>query len=162
MSTAPDIRIELKSDPNYLAGARDLVSAVARRLGFSDEASGQIALALDEALANVIRHGYDKRTDAPIWISLWPVRTTPEGGIRIVIEDEARQVDPDKIKGRDLEEVRPGGLGVHIIREVMDEVTYEKREHKGMRLTMVKRVPAAEPAPKGAAPGPAAGGGAQS
>ena len=34
----------------------------------------------------------------------------------------------------------PGGLGVHIIREVMDEVTWERREPKGMRLTMIKRI----------------------
>jgi hypothetical protein len=59
-------------------------------------------------------------------------------GLRIVIEDLGRQTDPGAIKGRDLDDVRPGGLGVHIIREVMDEVVYEKRPGGGMRLTLVK------------------------
>jgi anti-sigma regulatory factor (Ser/Thr protein kinase) len=59
-------------------------------------------------------------------------------GIRIVIEDEAKHIDPDHIKGRDLDEIRPGGLGVHIIREIMDEVVYEQRRPIGMRLTLVK------------------------
>ncbi|MBC7772231.1 MAG: ATP-binding protein [Pyrinomonadaceae bacterium] len=148
----PEIRIELRSNPLYLSGAREMVAAVARRLGFTDEACGQIALAVDEALCNVIRHGYDRASDKPIWISLWPVGSlaacegpacpiTPEANIealRIVIDDEARQVDPSVIKSRNLEDVRPGGLGVHIIKAVMDEVSYEKRPTIGMRLTMTK------------------------
>jgi hypothetical protein len=50
-------------------------------------------------------------------------------------------VDPTTIKSRDLDEIRPGGLGVHIITEVMDEVRWEKRTDGpiGMRLTMMKK-----------------------
>ncbi|MBX3378353.1 MAG: ATP-binding protein [Phycisphaeraceae bacterium] len=139
---APDLTLQMVSDPVYLSGAREMVSAVSRRLGFSEEACGQIALAVDEALCNVIRHGYDKRRDGPIWLSVWPEYgdngQSGVKGIRIVVEDEARQVDPSQIKSRNLDEIRPGGLGVHIIREVMDEVTFEKRDRVGMRLTLVK------------------------
>jgi anti-sigma regulatory factor (Ser/Thr protein kinase) len=143
MTKPPDIRLQLVSDPIYLSGAREMLSAVARRLGFTDEGCGQIALAVDEALCNIIRHGYDKRRDGPIWVSVWPTASgNGDAGMTIVIEDEARQVEPERIKGRDLDEVRPGGLGVHIIREVMDEVRFEKRERAGMRLTLVKRRPA--------------------
>ena len=95
-----------------------------------------MALAVDEALCNVIRHGYDSAQDRPIWVRLWP---EGERGLRIVIEDEAKQVDPATIRSRDLEEIRPGGLGVHIMHEIMDEVTFEKRDSVGMRLTLVKR-----------------------
>lgn len=156
--TEPQIRLEVMSNPLYLSGAREMVAAVARRLGFSDEACGQIALAVDEAICNVIRHGYDRAPDKPIWISLFPVGgPAPQSGapsngapdacqldhsadaLRIVIEDEARQVDPATIKSRNLEDVRPGGLGVHIIRSIMDEVTYERRAPSGMRLTMLKK-----------------------
>jgi len=136
----PHISVEMLSNPVYLSGARQLVSSVAQRLGFDEMACSQIALAVDEALCNVIRHGYDRAVDRPIWLSLWPVEEG-KGGLRIVIEDEAKQVDLDAIKSRKLEDVRPGGLGVHIIREVMDEVKYERREGAGMRLTLVKRVP---------------------
>ncbi len=132
------VRIELRSDPIYLAGARQLVAAVAQRLGFDDAACSQIALAVDEALCNVIRHGYEQQRDQPIWISLRPEQPDPPMGLRVVIEDEGRQVEPGQIRGRDLEDIRPGGLGVHIIREVMDEVAYEKRDGRGMRLTLVK------------------------
>jgi anti-sigma regulatory factor (Ser/Thr protein kinase) len=150
----PHIRVELLSDPTYLSGARELVSSVSRRLGFNEEGCGQIALAVDEALCNIIRHGYDRRKDGVIWISIWPLssgaldasaaaRQALAGpGIAIVLEDEARQVDPSVIKSRDLDEIRPGGLGVHIIKQVMDEAIYQKRESVGMRLTLLKRVPA--------------------
>ncbi len=134
----PVIEIRLLSDPTYLAGARELVLGLSRRLGFRQDESGRIALAVDEALANVINHGYARALDRPIWMSIWI--QTPEGapGLRITIEDEARQIDPDSICGRDLDDVKPGGLGVHIIREVMDKVVYECRETVGMRLTMIK------------------------
>lgn len=138
------VTVELLSQPRYLGGARELVAAVAKRFGFDDTECGRIALAVDEALCNIIRHGYARRTDGRIWISVWPLRDEngDAGGIRIVIEDEAEQVDPAGIKGRELEDVRPGGLGVFIMREVMDSVEFRRREGKerGMRLVMVKAV----------------------
>ena len=139
MNDSPHIRIELISDPRYLCGVREMVSAVAERLGFSEEECGQIKLAVDEALCNVVCHGYGKRTDRPIWLSLSPVYNGSQvEQLKIVIEDEARQVDPESIQGRNLDDIRPGGLGVHIIREIMDEVRFEKRDPIGMRLTLVK------------------------
>lgn len=137
------------SNPLYLSGTREMVAGVARRMGFSEEVCSQMALAVDEALCNVIRHGYGRAADKPIWVSVYPI---PEAGatgpwgdgclpeaIRIVIEDEAKQVDLSAIKSRDLDEIRPGGLGVHIIQTVMDSAKYEHRPGKGMRLTMVKK-----------------------
>jgi len=154
MSTQTDVRLQLPSNPLFLSGAREMVYQFASRSGFSDEACGQLALAVDEALCNVIRHGYGKAPDRPIWLSLAFVggvatpetqHQNPTQALQIVIEDEAKQVDPSTIKSRDLDEIRPGGLGVHIITEVMDEVRWEKRPNSdvGMRLTMIKkRMPA--------------------
>ena len=63
----------------------------------------------------------------------------------IRIDDRGKQTEPERIRSRELSEIRPGGLGVHIIKEVMDSVRYEKRSGGGMRLTMVKSVwPSAE------------------
>jgi anti-sigma regulatory factor (Ser/Thr protein kinase) len=119
---------------------RELVNRLARSVGFAESQSSQVALAVDEALANVIRHGYEGRSNARIWVKLWMLSPTSDGpGLRVVVEDLARQVDPALIKSRDLDDIRPGGLGVHIIREVMDSVVYEKRDPLGMRLIMEKR-----------------------
>lgn len=143
--TDAHIVIEMYSQPRYLSGARDLVAAVAKRLGFTDHDCGQVALAVDEALCNVIRHGYDRREDGRIWLSIWPASKNGEEtatGMRVLIEDEAEQVDPEQIQPRDLDEIRPGGLGVYIIREVMDTARFERRpDHPvGMRLDMTKWV----------------------
>ncbi|MBX3322314.1 MAG: ATP-binding protein [Phycisphaeraceae bacterium] len=143
MNEHPHIRVELLSNPAYLSGARELIASVCKRLGFDDLTCSKVALAVDEALCNVIRHGYKYAENRPIWISLWPLldeHARPEG-ILLTIEDEADQVDPSCMKGRSLEDIKPGGLGVHIIRDVMDQVCYEKRESRGMRLVMSKRVP---------------------
>ncbi|MCU0688384.1 MAG: ATP-binding protein [Phycisphaerales bacterium] len=164
----PHARLEIVSNPLLNSGAREMVGSMARRMGFSEEAAHQISLAIDEALCNVEHHGYDRRDDRPIWINIFAigglqrraaestnVDASPTIGMRIVIEDEARQVDPATIKSRPLEQIRPGGLGVHIIREVMDDVRYERRERVGMRLTMVKYKPGLGPTknPAGELPG---------
>jgi anti-sigma regulatory factor (Ser/Thr protein kinase) len=140
----PHLRLELLSQPRLLAAARALVSNFAQRLGFNEIQCGQISLAVDEAICNIINHGYDKREDGRIWLSAWGNepsehnRETDHAMIRIMLEDEARQVDPATIRSRDLSDIRPGGLGVHLIRETMDSVLYEKRSEGGMRLTMTK------------------------
>ncbi|MEO1128425.1 MAG: ATP-binding protein [Planctomycetota bacterium] len=140
----PHVTIELLSQPRYLSGARDLVAAVSKRFGFNDSDCGRISLAVDEALCNVIRHGYDRSPDGRIWVRVWPIEEGGEkpAGICVVIDDEAAQVDPTIIKGRDLDDVRPGGLGVYIMREVMTSVHFERRsgQDMGMRLVMTKLI----------------------
>ncbi|UCD76807.1 MAG: ATP-binding protein [Phycisphaerales bacterium] len=133
----PDVRLEMFSQPKLLSGARAMISNIAQRLGFNEIECGQISLAVDEALCNIINHGYSKREDGRIWLSVWALSTCPPH-IRVVIEDLAQQVDVSEIEPRDLDVIRPGGLGVHLMRQIMDEVCYEKRPAGGMRLTMSK------------------------
>lgn len=141
MSDQPELCLELRSNPCYLCGTREMVAQVAKRVGFPDAQCAQWASVVDEAVANVINHGYNRRSDGLIWLRIYPLADNEEGpGMRVIIEDEARQVDPDSIKGRDLDDIRPGGLGLHIIREYMDSVVYQQRERTGMRLTLTKRV----------------------
>lgn len=132
-----DIELRLLSQPRYLCVARAAVAAAVEKIGFSEDESGRIVLAVDEALTNIIRHGYQNRSDGPIRLCLQPSDTRPPA-CRIVIEDKARQVDPESIRGRELADVRPGGLGVYCIRQIMDEVSYARRPGGGMRLVMTK------------------------
>ena len=143
-SGTAEVELRILSQPRYLAGARDMIDAVARRLGFDELNAGQIALAVDEALANVIRHGYDKRLDGVIWLRVWPIEGGEgqggRAGLVMTVEDEAKQVDPSAIKSRELTDVRPGGLGVYLISQIMDASRWERREDCGMRLIMTKYV----------------------
>jgi serine/threonine-protein kinase RsbW len=138
LSAEPDMKLEMFSQPRLLAAARSMVGNLAQRLGFSEIQCGQVSLAIDEALCNIINHGYERRPDGRIWISLWDMKTSPPG-LKVVIEDRAKEVDPATIRHRDLDDIRPGGLGVYIIREIMDEVVYEQRDGGGMRLTLTKQ-----------------------
>jgi serine/threonine-protein kinase RsbW len=141
------ISIRVLSEPRYLSTVRAAVSEAATRAGFPEETVGKIALAIDEAMTNVIRHGYKGRKDQPIWLKITPVHEGDHAGLEFVIEDACPETDLSKIKGRPLEEVRPGGLGVHIITGVMDQVEYAHRaDGGGLRLKMVKWLNAATPA----------------
>lgn len=136
---APDLALEMWSQPRLLSAARAMISQISLRLGFSETESGRVSLAVDEALCNIINHGYEKRADGRIWLRIWATESGGHPMLRLVLEDRAKTVDPEQIRSRDLDDVRPGGLGVHIIREIMDEVRYEARDGGGMRLTMTKR-----------------------
>ncbi|MGI9014448.1 MAG: ATP-binding protein [Phycisphaerales bacterium] len=135
---APPLSFEMVSQPRYLSAVRAMIHSVAQRLGFNEAGANQISLAVDEALCNVINHGYQRREDGRIRVSVWPIDNI--AGVRIVIDDDAPQVDLATIHSRDLDDVRPGGLGVHIIREVMDEVIYTHRPEGGMRLELIKHI----------------------
>ena len=135
----PELHLEFFSRPGYLAVIRRMVEGLCGRMGYTPDESSQICLAIDEALCNVIRHGYDSRSDGRIRLSIH--EREHDGRLEFVIEDDAPQVDLDTIRSRELEDVRPGGLGVHLINEIMDDVTYEHRDGGGMRLRMHKRLP---------------------
>ncbi len=61
-----------------------------------------------------------------------------KAALEITIRDFGKQVDPKSIEGRDLDEVEPGGVGVHIMQSIMDETEFKQAEDCGMRLRMIK------------------------
>jgi serine/threonine-protein kinase RsbW len=83
-------------------------------------------------------------------VILRPILAMSRKGLEIIILDRGKSIDPTAICGRDLSDIRPGGLGVHIIRSVMDKVQYRQRLGGGMLLRMVKYGSAA---PAGTPPG---------
>lgn len=137
----PLLELTLQSVRAALPGIRDRVRALTKAERFGVEACGQIVLAVDEALANVIQHGYEGVSDQPIDVRferLERLEHNGRRGLRVTIRDYGRQVDPATIRSRDLSDIRPGGLGVHIMRSVMDEVIYARPADCGMLLTMTK------------------------
>ena len=99
---------------------RRAVSETSTACGFSQEQCQDLVLAVDEACQNVVRHAYGETSEGDMGIDI-----RSEGGSFVVlIRDYAPSVDVAKIKPRALDDVRPGGLGVHFIREVMDVVEH--------------------------------------
>ncbi len=141
------LRLEFKSRPDRLKLVRAMVGETARACGSGENDVRDIIIAVDEACQNVIRHAYgdDPGGDIILEVVRYP------GGIEFLLKDFAETVDPTKIKPRDLDDIRPGGLGVHFMREVMDEVEFlplprEDKEAKdkefvgGNLLRMLKRL----------------------
>jgi anti-sigma regulatory factor (Ser/Thr protein kinase) len=140
MNLPPDKSIQLRilSAPAYLPVVRAATERICELIGFDPDSRGGIILSLDEALTNIIRHAYQGADDQPIEIQLTPFARADSKGLRISLRDYGRVADPSEIKSRDLEDVRPGGLGVHIMNECMDKVEYHPAEGGGTLLTMVK------------------------
>lgn len=139
MDAADTARMRIRSDPAELASVRRRVRLTCAAVGFDEGETARIILAVDEALANVICHGYGGPCGEPIDIRIEQVCSGADAAIRVVIRDFGKQIDPAEVAGRQLDDVRPGGLGVHIMRTVMDEVSYAPVDDGGMRLTMLKK-----------------------
>ena len=149
MTDKSHLVIRMISQPMYVGVVRAAIQTMAHKLGMSNEQSGHVILAVDEALTNVIRHGYHGSEDRPIWIKINRIDSNGCAGLEIVIEDESKGVDISQIKGRPLDEIRPGGLGVHIIKQMMDDVVYSQRtDGEGLRLRMCKYIQQDQPQAK--------------
>lgn len=133
------LELEVTSDPQRLPQLREDVRRWVLAQGWTERQAGELVLALDEAVTNVIRHGYGGRPQQRILVTAEVIRDAQEGeGVELCIRDYGRQVDPKQICGRDLEDVRPGGLGVHIIHAMTSTCEYQRAEGGGMRLIMRK------------------------
>jgi serine/threonine-protein kinase RsbW len=123
----------------FLDEIREFVGEIARQGGFSDKDVYNIQLATDEAASNMIEHSYENIPDGVIDLSCGI-----EGDqIRIVLIDYGEPFDPSAIPlpdlKADLSDRKIGGLGIFLMRKLMDEVHYEPKPDKSNVLTMIKR-----------------------
>ena len=139
MSSRDVLDLDVTSDVAELPGVRDAVRAWSTALGWSEGPTADIVLAVDEALSNIIRHGYGGEPGHKIELTARVLHDPSQGeGIEVRVRDYGKQVPLETICGRDLNDIRPGGLGVHIIRSVMSSVEYSHAKGGGMQLVMRK------------------------
>ena len=105
------------ANANRLYLMRVLVRRVAEDLGCSSELGEKLVIAINEACINVIQHAYKGDESGEIVLEIH----NNESQILFRIKDFAEPIDLDNIKPREYDDLRPGGLGVHFIREIMDE-----------------------------------------
>jgi anti-sigma regulatory factor (Ser/Thr protein kinase) len=115
------MKFAMPSDPRYLPVVRGAIGPMAAAIGWDETECRAITLALDEALANVIRHAYHNRPDGLIELEC---RESADG-LEITMMDNGDAPDRSKICAREIGCDQPGGLGTHIIKKVMDSVSYE-------------------------------------
>ena len=113
-----ELRTEARAD--RLRMLRAVAQAAMAMLGADRESSDCVVLAVNEACMNVIQHAYGAGRSGEIVLEILNNRDQ----VKLRVRDFAAPVDPAAIRPRDLDDVRPGGLGVHLIREVMDEANF--------------------------------------
>lgn len=133
-------KITFTADFDNLDEIREFVGEEARQVGFSDKEIYSIQLAADEASTNIIEYAYAGVEDGKIDIDC----SAADGGLKIVMRDRGKPFDPSSVPEpnvkADLSERKIGGLGIYLMRKLMDEVSYESSTGGGNVLTMVKRV----------------------
>ncbi len=117
-------RLTVKSKTENLADIREFISSSANEFGFSKEAIENIILAVDEACTNIIKHAYKSFPDGEIKIKL----KYSNRKLTIEILDFGASFDPERVPEPDLQKYynqhRVGGLGMYLMRTLMDDVKY--------------------------------------
>jgi anti-sigma regulatory factor (Ser/Thr protein kinase) len=109
------------SDSRLLGPVRHLVKEKARSMKFAEKEVGRIELAVTEAIANIIKHTYKSETNHKIQIGIG----VNGSELQIHLRDWGPKQDPSHFISRPLDEIRPGGLGVHYMKEIMDVVEFD-------------------------------------
>jgi serine/threonine-protein kinase RsbW len=143
-SGCPDgllLKLELRSDPRLLCAVRGALERLTELFHCSAEDTRAVTRAVDEALTNIMRHAYLGKLDQPIEVVLScvprPDSTGPGEGLEILLCDHGPPVDPEKFQGRRLDDIKPGGLGLHLIHQSMDSFEY-RREGEANLFRLVK------------------------
>lgn len=128
--------ITIPSHPKYLSVVRAVTTRMGELSGMTDTATENITLAVDEACSNVIKYAYNGNTAKKIMVRFITTRESFE----VVIEDNGIKAKPEAIEGRNLNDVRPGGLGMHLIRRAFDIFAFDQTKKTGNRLRLVRHV----------------------
>ncbi|MBA3609133.1 MAG: ATP-binding protein [Verrucomicrobiota bacterium] len=128
-------QIEFCSHTGNLALMRNCVRRFLEKFPFSERQRTLMVLGVDEACTNIIRHAYHLRDDQLISLSL-------EGKndcVCLRLRDYGKQTEPAAMKSRPADLIRPGGLGLHLIRNAFDQVDYVLRS-RGTELVLTKNL----------------------
>jgi len=129
--------LTVQAEAKRLKEVRYIVLTTALGCGCSHSVAMDVVLASDEACQNIIRHAYGGSGEGEIVVEIY----RQADDLVVLLRDFAPPVDTTKVKPRDLDDLRPGGLGTHFIREVLDVVEFlPPPSGKGNLLKLVKRI----------------------
>lgn len=119
---------------------RTLVAQAAQKAGLSDKAVYAVQLAVDEACTNIIDHAYGGESEEQIEITC----EVTKDNLKISMRDKGRPFDMDSVSSPDLNlplsERQVGGLGIHLIRNLMDGINYKSTRETGNTLILTKNL----------------------
>jgi sigma-B regulation protein RsbU (phosphoserine phosphatase) len=129
--------IRFSAKPERLCLVRALVKRAAEVCGCNESLSEKLVIAVNEACMNIIQHAYKEDERGEIIMQIH----NNDSQMLFRILDFAKPVDLSSVESRDLRDVRPGGLGVHFIREIMDDYRMGHLDKgRGNYLEMKKKI----------------------
>src|SRR6202040_1145189 len=128
-------KVEFSSHTGNLAPMRKFVRRFLDGYPFSEREPIVMVLGVGEARTNIIRHAYHLRDDQLISLSLEGLRNC----IRMRLRDYGKQPATHDMRGRSHDLIKPGGLGLHLIRHAFDKVDYIVKA-RGTELVMTKNL----------------------
>jgi anti-sigma regulatory factor (Ser/Thr protein kinase) len=128
-------KLEFSSHTANLALMREFVRKFLDGYNFSEKERLLMVLGVDEACTNIIRYAYGLRDDQPITLALEALR----GCVRMRLRDYGLQAPVDQMKGRTDDQLKPGGLGLHLMRAAFDKVDYILKP-RGTELVLTKNL----------------------
>lgn len=130
------IHLNIKSHPKNLARIRKEILSAASVTHLSEEIIASIILAVDETCSNIIRHSYKNNPDCQINLT---IELTKES-LCITIKDNGTAFDICSAQPRDVTDIKPGGLGIYIIKQVMDDVEYCRTSDGYNQIKLIKKL----------------------
>jgi serine/threonine-protein kinase RsbW len=131
---------KLKSNLSELDSLCQNLEDIGKKIGLSKKLIFEINLALDELFTNIISYGFKDEGEHIIKVTLSPQNEE----LCLCIEDDGIPFNPTDFETTDVacsvENCKIGGLGIHIIRKLMDEICYQRCDDKNI-LTMKKKLP---------------------
>ncbi|HSF19239.1 MAG TPA: ATP-binding protein [Vicinamibacteria bacterium] len=132
--------LTVPSSTENLVLIREFVTTVGQQAGLEEADVGRLELAVDEACANVMEHAYGHDDTQEVVVRA----TFDHETLHIVVEDTGLGFDPGSVPEERLEHLiasrKSGGLGMRLIKSVMDEVRYEFVPGHKNELHMLKRI----------------------
>jgi anti-sigma regulatory factor (Ser/Thr protein kinase) len=128
-------KVEFSSHTSNLALLRKCVRDFLKGYPFSEKERMMMVLGVDEACTNVIRYAYRLRDDRLISLRMEGLRKC----VRVRVRDYGEKVIPHEMKGRSHDLIKPGGLGLQLIRYAFDQVDYIQKP-RGTELVLTKNL----------------------
>ena len=132
-------KLVIKNDISEISKLATFIGELSEELDFTPELNFNLNLVLEEAISNVILYAYGKEEQKEISL----VAYLSDNNLVFVLTDSGMEFDPTKVPDADVtlsaEELEIGGLGIYLIRQIMNTVEYQRIDGKNV-LTMRKEL----------------------
>ena len=132
------VKFRVPAEYKYLAQISKFVGQAAKEADLDKASIYAVQLAVDEACSNIMEHAYSGKGKGEILCSCEII----DNGLKVTLHDHGKPINPNEVPVFDsqtpLNEIEPGGAGIYLMNQLMDQVHYESDPKLGNRMELVK------------------------